>query len=54
MTERPLDNQDPEAELTPPDGDDLRDESTFGRTDRYANLDDEDATREQAEPKPNA
>jgi hypothetical protein len=35
-------------ELTPPHGDELRDEITFGRTDRYANLDDETASRERA------
>jgi hypothetical protein len=36
-----------EQDLTPPHGDDLRDEVTFGRSDRYANLDDEDATRKR-------
>ena len=35
-----------DKELTPPHGDELREEITFGRTDRHANLDDEDATRE--------
>jgi hypothetical protein len=34
-----------EQDLTPPHGDALREEVTFGRTDRYANLDDE--TRER-------
>jgi hypothetical protein len=36
----------PEAdrgELTPPHGDELRTEGTFGRTDRYANQDDPEA-----------
>ena len=36
-----------EGELTPPHGDDLRDEETFGRTDRYSNIDDADAARER-------
>ena len=36
-----------DKELTPPHGDELRDEVTFGRTDRHANLDDEQATRKQ-------
>jgi hypothetical protein len=34
-----------EHDLTPPHGDELREEVTFGRTDRYANADDEAATR---------
>ena len=36
-----------EKDLTPPHGDELRGEVTFGRTDRYANADDEQARREQ-------
>jgi hypothetical protein len=36
-----------EGDLTPPQGDELRSEETFGRTDRYSNVDDEDATREE-------
>jgi hypothetical protein len=36
-----------ERDLTPPHGDELREEVTFGRTDRYSNIDDEDATRER-------
>ena len=36
-----------ERDLTPPHGDELRAEVTFGRTDRYANSDDETATRER-------
>ena len=35
-----------EGELTPPHGDELRSEETFGRTDRYSNVEDRDATRE--------
>jgi hypothetical protein len=35
------------GDLTPPHGDDLRDEETFGRTDRYSNIDDADAARER-------
>jgi hypothetical protein len=31
------------GDLTPPHGDELRSEETFGRTDRYANQDDPDA-----------
>jgi hypothetical protein len=31
------------GDLTPPHGDELRSEGTFGRTDRYANQDDPDA-----------
>ncbi len=34
-----------EQDLTPPHGDDLRSEETFGRTDRYSNMDDDDAER---------
>jgi len=34
-------------DMAPPHGDELRSEVTFGRTDRYTNVDDEDATREQ-------
>ena len=49
--ERPSKEDEPlresDRELTPPHGDELREEITFGRTDRYANLDDENATREQ-------
>ena len=33
--------------VSPPHGDELREEVTFGRTDRYTNVDDEQATREQ-------
>jgi hypothetical protein len=36
-----------ERDLTPPHGDELREEVTFGRTDRYSNIDDHDATRER-------
>ena len=36
-----------EGELTPPHGDELRSEETFGRTDRYANIDDASAKRER-------
>jgi hypothetical protein len=36
-----------EQDLTPPHGDELRDEITFGRTDRYANIDDQNATRQR-------
>jgi hypothetical protein len=39
-----------EGELTPPHGDELRSEESFGRTDRYSNIDDQDATREAADP----
>ena len=38
--------QPDEQDLTPPHGDELRSEETFGRTDRYANVD--DATAERA------
>lgn len=36
-----------EGELTPPHGDELRSEATFGRTDRYSNIDDAAAKREE-------
>ena len=36
-----------EGDLTPPQGDELRSEETFGRTDRYTNIDDADASREE-------
>ena len=36
-----------EGELTPPHGDELRSEETFGRTDRYSNIDDASSKREQ-------
>ena len=36
-----------EGHLTPPQGDDLRSEETFGRTDRYTNVDDDEASREE-------
>ena len=36
-----------EGDLTPPQGDDLRSEETFGRTDRYTNVDDDEASREE-------
>ena len=36
-----------ENDMTPPHGDELRSEVTFGRTDRYTNVDDEEAAREQ-------
>jgi len=36
-----------EGDLTPPQGDELRSEETFGRTDRYTNIDDADAAREE-------
>ena len=34
-----------DRDLTPPHGDNLRSEETFGRTDRYSNMDDEEADR---------
>ena len=37
--------QPDEQDLTPPHGDELRSEETFGRTDRYSNVDDADAER---------
>ena len=43
-----------EKDLTPPHGDELRGEVTFGRTDRYANVDDEHARREQPVEDPGA
>lgn len=36
-----------EGDLTPPQGDELRSEETFGRTDRYANIDDTEAARRE-------
>jgi len=36
-----------ERDLTPPHGDELRSEVTFGRSDRYSNVDDENAARSQ-------
>jgi hypothetical protein len=36
-----------EKDLTPPHGDDLRSEETFGRTDRYSNVDDATAARSE-------
>ena len=40
------DEPQPDAQdLTPPHGDDLRSEETFGRTDRYTNVDDDEAGR---------
>jgi hypothetical protein len=41
----PLDRDS--EDLTPPHGDELRSEETFGRTDRYTNIDDADATRRE-------
>ena len=44
------DDETPHAtadDMAPPHGDELRSEVTFGRTDRYTNVDDEDAAREQ-------
>ena len=38
-----------EQDVTPPHGDELRSEATFGRTDRYTNLDDEAADRTEAD-----
>jgi len=35
------------GELTPPHGDELRSEETFGRSDRYSNIDDASAKRER-------
>ncbi len=37
-----------DQQLTPPHGDELRSGQTFGRTDRYANVDDKVANREQS------
>lgn len=39
-----------EQDLTPPHGDELRSEVTFGRTDRYSNLDEEEAARTEQTP----
>ncbi|HTL44854.1 MAG TPA: hypothetical protein VL262_11005 [Vicinamibacterales bacterium] len=36
-----------EGDLTPPQGDELRSEETFGRTDRYTNIDDTEAARQE-------
>jgi hypothetical protein len=41
----PRDQQD----VTPPHGDELRSEATFGRTDRSTNVDDEAADRTEAD-----
>jgi hypothetical protein len=38
-----------ERDLTPPHGDELRSEVTFGRTDRYTTVDDESAAHQQRE-----
>lgn len=46
--ERPFPHDD--RDLTPPHGDELRAEETFGRTDRYSNVDDESADRTEREP----
>ena len=46
MSTNPSRESDPEVDpgdVTPPHGDELRAEATFGRTDRYANQDDPDA-----------
>ncbi len=48
MAEEPLHSD--EGTLTPPHGDDLRSEETFGRTDRYSNIDDDAARREEQLP----
>jgi hypothetical protein len=51
------DDETPRAtdnDVTPPHGDELRSEVTFGRTDRYTNVDDEEATREQPVQDPEA
>ena len=57
MTQQHKSGQDPlteddtlpesDRDLTPPHGDELRSEVTFGRSDRYTNLDDENAARQQ-------
>lgn len=39
--------QPDEQDLTPPHGDELRSEETFGRTDRYTNVDDATAQPEK-------
>ena len=36
--------------VTPPHGDELRSSETFGRTDRYANVDDKDADKTKKKP----
>ena len=41
-------------DMTPPHGDELRSEVTFGRTDRYTNVDDQEAAREQPVEDPEA
>jgi hypothetical protein len=38
-----------EQDVTPPHGDELRSEVTFGRTDRYTNVDEEAADRPEAD-----
>lgn len=38
-----------EQDVTPPHGDELRSEATFGRTDRYTNVDDEGAGGTEAD-----
>lgn len=38
-----------EQDVTPPHGDELRSEATFGRTDRSTNVDDEAADRTEAD-----
>jgi hypothetical protein len=48
------DSQPDEQDLTPPHGDDLRSEETFGRTDRYTNVDDAEAQHAIAEAPPSA
>jgi len=39
--------RDSDRDMTPPHGDELRSEVTFGRSDRYTNVDDENAARQQ-------
>jgi len=39
-----------DQDLTAPHGDELRSEVTFGRSDRYTNVDDENAANQQFEP----
>jgi hypothetical protein len=51
MTDEP---QPDEQDLTPPHGDDLRSEDTFGRTDRYTNVDDDEAQHAIIETPPSA
>ena len=48
------DPQPDEQDFTPPHGDDLRSEETFGRTDRYTNVDDDEAGRRQRGPRTHA